>query len=325
MIYKIMDYLLLRRREVRNVGSSETRDAKDGSVRLGAISTGDGATLAIQDAGTWYRCVFPHGAIAPASVLEVLALGDQARAGAAVQAVRVLPPLLPHRNVICLGKNYREHAMEFSAYAGEADSIPEAPIVFTKAAAALCGPADDITVDSEVTAALDYEVELGVVIGVGGRDIQARDALAHVAGYTIVNDTTARDLQQRHKQWFLGKSLVGATPTGPVIVSADELTPLAERSIRSWINGELRQDATLGEMLFGIPETIAQISRIFPLEPGDLIAMGTPSGVGVGFDPPRFLQDGDRVVCEIEGIGRLDNTVRFVSAPNDAVKEAAHA
>lgn len=325
MIYQIMDYLLLHRRQVRNVGSSGVRDAKDGSVRLGAITTDEGLALAIQEADSWYRCAFPSGIVAPASVLDLLVLSDQVRAGDAVRPVRVLPPLLPHRNVICLGKNYREHAMEFSAYAGEADSIPAAPIVFTKAAAALCGAGDDITVDREVTDALDYEVELGVVIGLGGRDIQAEDAMRHVAGYTIVNDITARDLQQRHKQWFLGKSLAGATPTGPVIVSADEFTAQAGRSIRCWVNDELRQDATLGEMIFGIPETIAQISHIFPLEPGDLLAMGTPSGVGVGFDPPRFLQDGDRVVCEIEGIGRLDNTVRFVSAPRDAVKEAAHA
>jgi len=293
-------------------------------VRLGTISTDDGTAPAIQEAGSWYRCAVPSGLVAPASVLDLLVLGNQVRAGNAVQPVRLLPPLLPHRNVICLGKNYREHAREFSAYAGEADSIPEAPIVFTKPAAALCGAADDITVGRDVTAALDYEVELGVVIGLGGRDIQAEDALRHVAGYTILNDTTARDLQQRHKQWFLGKSLVGATPTGPVIVSADEFTGLAERSIRCWVNGELRQDATLGQMIFGIPETIAQISRIFPLEPGDLIAMGTPSGVGVGFDPPRFLSDGDRVICEIDGIGRLDNIIRFVPAPRDAVKEAAH-
>jgi 2-keto-4-pentenoate hydratase/2-oxohepta-3-ene-1,7-dioic acid hydratase in catechol pathway len=147
-----------------------------------------------------------------------------------------------------------------------------------------------------------------------------RDAVRHVAGYTIVNDVTARDLQQRHRQWFLGKSLAAATPAGPVIVSADEMPDLAGRKIRCWVNDELRQNATLDEMIFGVPETIASITRIFPLEPGDLIAMGTPSGVGVGFDPPRFLHDGDRVSCEIEGIGRLDNTVRFVA---EAAKQHA--
>jgi 2-keto-4-pentenoate hydratase/2-oxohepta-3-ene-1,7-dioic acid hydratase in catechol pathway len=252
-------------------------------------------------------------------------MGEHHPADSALQADRLLPPILPPRNVICLGKNYRAHVSEFAAYAGETDGLPDAPIVFTKPAAALCGAWDVITVDRQVTAALDYEVELGVVIGVGGQRIEAENAARHVAGYTILNDITARDLQQRHGQWFLGKSLVGATPVGPVIVSAGELTDLADRSIRCWVNDDLRQDACLGGMIFGVAETIAEISRIFPLLPGDLIAMGTPSGVGVGFDPPRFLQDGDRVVCEIEGIGRLDNTVHFVSAPRDTVKENAHA
>lgn len=182
-----------------------------------------------------------------------------------------------------------------------------------------------ITVDREVTAALDYEVELGIVIGAGGLHIPAADAERHIAGYTIVNDVTARDLQRRHKQWFLGKSLPAATPVGPVIVSPDELTGLDGRAIRCWVNGDLRQDARLGDMIFGIAETIAEVSRIVPLERGDLIAMGTPSGVGFSFEPPRFLQDGDRVVCEIEGIGRLDNTVHFVSVPRDLAKESVHA
>ena len=161
---------------------------------------------------------------------------------------------------MCLGKNYRAHAAEFSAYAGESESVPEVPIVFTKPAAALCGPGDEIRVDPDVTAALDYEAELGVVIGLGGYRIPADQAVRHVAGYTIVNDVTARDLQQRHRQWFLGKSLAAATPTGPVIVSADEMPDLAGRTIRCWVNGELRQDATLDEMIFGVPETIAAIS-----------------------------------------------------------------
>lgn len=296
-------------------------------MRVGVIKTEDGSMLAVQRDGGWYRWLPPAGSASAGalSVTDALAEGDDARTDRALHPLRLLPPLVPHRNMICLGKNYRAHAEEFSSFAGESDAIPQAPIVFTKPAAALCGANDDITVDPEVTAALDYEVELGVVIGRGGRFIATRDAQHHVAGYTIVNDMTARDLQQQHKQWFLGKSLVGATPTGPVIVSAPDMTDLAERSIRCWVNGELRQDAILGEMIFGVAETIAEISRVFPLEPGDLIAMGTPSGVGVGFDPPRFLRDGDRVICEIAGIGRLDNTVRFIPASRDAVREPAHA
>jgi 2-keto-4-pentenoate hydratase/2-oxohepta-3-ene-1,7-dioic acid hydratase in catechol pathway len=297
-------------------------------VRVGMVWAAGGPVLAVERDGLWYQWTPPEGVPVKSSwsAVDVLTIGEErSQSAGIVDPAHLLPPLIPGRNVMCLGKNYRAHAAEFSAYAGEAESVPEVPIVFTKPAAALCGAGDEIRVDPDVTAALDYEAELGVVIGLGGYRIPADVAIRHVAGYTIVNDITARDLQQRHRQWFLGKSLAAATPTGPVIVSADEMSDLTGRTIRCWVNGELRQDATLDEMIFGVPETIAAISRIFPLERGDLIAMGTPSGVGVGFDPPRFLQDGDRVICEIEGIGRLDNTVRFAAAPSEALREPAHA
>jgi len=283
-------------------------------VRVGMVSAGDGPVLAVERDGRWYRWAPPRETPARTgwSAIDVLAIEEQVQPDGLLHPARLLPPILPPRNVICLGKNYRAHAEEFAAYARERESVPEAPIVFTKPTAALCGAHDVVTVERHVTTALDYEAELGVVIGAGGARIEADEAERHVAGYTIINDITARDLQQRHRQWFLGKSLYRATPAGPVIVSAGEFTDLAGRSIRCWVNDDLRQEAKLGEMIFGVAETIAEVSRIFPLEPGDLIAMGTPSGVGVGFDPPRYLQDGDRVVCEIEGIGRLDNTIRFV-------------
>ncbi len=297
------------------------------------VAVGDSTVLAAERDGLWYRWAPPHGDGAGTdgtSAVDVLASADHAPwDGAPSEALlspdRLLVPVLPPRNVICLGKNYREHAEEIDAYALDADGVPDAPIVFTKPVASLCGARDVIAVDREVTAALDYEVELGVVIGTGGRRIAAADAGQHIAGFTIVNDVTARDLQRRHKQWFLGKSLPAATPVGPVIVSPDDLTDLGSRVIRCWVNGDLRQDARLRDMIFGVEETIAEVSRIVPLVRGDLIAMGTPSGVGFSFDPPRFLQDGDRVVCEIEGIGRLDNTVHFVSVPSDMAKEGVHA
>jgi 2-keto-4-pentenoate hydratase/2-oxohepta-3-ene-1,7-dioic acid hydratase in catechol pathway len=283
-------------------------------VRVGMVSVGDGPVLAVEQDGRWYRWTPPTGRPAGGgwSAVDVLAIGGHVQADGMLHPARLLPPVLPPRNVICLGKNYRAHAEEFAAYAKEPESLPEAPIVFTKPAAALCGARDIVTVERQVTTALDYEAELGVVIGTGGAHIGAEDAERHIAGYTIINDITARDLQRQHRQWFLGKSLYRATPAGPVIVSAGEFTDLAGRSIRCWVNDDLRQEAKLGEMIFGVAETIVAISRVFPLEPGDLIAMGTPSGVGVGFDPPRYLQDGDRVVCEIDGIGRLDNEISFV-------------
>jgi len=282
-------------------------------VRVGMVSTRDGPVLALERDEGWYRWSPPAGAPARSewSAIDVLAAGEAIQADGMLQPARLLPPILPSRNVICLGKNYRAHAEEFATYAGETESLPEAPIVFTKPAAALCGARDVVTVERQVTSALDYEAELGVVIGTGGAHIAADNAERHIAGYTIINDITARDLQRRHRQWFLGKSLHRATPSGPVIVSAGELTDLAGRSIRCWVNDDLRQEAKLGDMIFGVAETLAEISRIFPLEPGDLIAMGTPSGVGVAYDPPKYLQDGDRVVCEIDGIGRLDNMIHF--------------
>jgi 2-keto-4-pentenoate hydratase/2-oxohepta-3-ene-1,7-dioic acid hydratase in catechol pathway len=295
-------------------------------VRVGRLAIGKTSVLAVERDGVWYRLAPADGAMRNGgSALDVLTMAAQIRLDTPLQPDRFLPPILPPRNVICLGKNYREHAREFAAYAGESDGAPEAPIVFTKPVSALCGSGDSIVVDRHVTTALDHEVELGVIIGTGGKLIAAEDAQRHIAGYTVVNDITARDLQRRHGQWFLGKSLPGATPVGPGIVSAHELGALEARSIRCWVNDELRQNATLGDMIFGVPETIAEISRIFPLIPGDLIAMGTPSGVGVGYDPPRYLDDGDRVVCEIDGIGRLDNTVHFVSTSLDKAQESARA
>jgi len=235
-----------------------------------------------------------------------------------VDGLRPPVPVMPPRNMICLGKNYREHAVEFAAFSGEEESAPSSPIVFTKPVSALCGARDVIIVDGNVTSQLDYEVELGVVIGLAGRSIPLGDARRHIAGYTVVNDVTARDLQQRHHQWFLGKSLPRATPVGPVVVPPEDLPALEERWIRCWVNDELRQESTLGQMIFGVSEAISLISAIVPLEAGDVIAMGTPSGVGVGFDPPRFLEDGDRMVCEIEGIGRQENVVRFVEVPESS-------
>jgi|GEM_PF-424307 len=294
-------------------------------MRIGRIQDANGPILATERGGLWYRLgVAGDGRQGDWTVLDLLRLPERAVIGPVLPDAHVLPPVRPPRNVLCLGKNFREHAKEFAAYAGERESEPEAPIVFTKPAAALCGPTDDIVVDPSVTNSLDYEVELAVLIGRGGASIPTDGVGEHIAGYTVVNDITARDLQQRHRQWFLGKSLPRATPIGPVVVTPDELDGLEERRIRCWVNDELRQDAVLGDMIFGIAAAISTISGIVPLEAGDVIAMGTPSGVGVGFDPPRFLKDSDRVVCEVEGIGRLDNTVRFVPAVRELVEEAVH-
>lgn len=281
-------------------------------MRVGRLSDGVDTCVAVERGGAWYAVSEPE-----ASVLDVLG-GDGLSSGLAAEPLpRRFRPAVPHepaRNVMCLGKNFRAHAAEFAAYAAETETVPEHPIVFTKAPESLCGAEDAIEVLRDVAASLDYEVELGVVIGRGGAAIPVEEARSHVAGYTVVNDVTARDVQERHRQWFLGKSLPRATPIGPAVVSADEIGDFDELLITCRVNGELRQSARLGDMIFGVAETIALISKLVPLRRGDILSMGTPSGVGIGFTPPRFLADGDTVECAIEGVGELRNTVRFVDS-----------
>jgi 2-keto-4-pentenoate hydratase/2-oxohepta-3-ene-1,7-dioic acid hydratase in catechol pathway len=188
------------------------------------------------------------------------------------------------------------------------DAAPEDPIVFTKMPQTVIGPDAPIRYPEGLSEQLDYEAELGVVIGAPGRGIAASSALKHVFGYTIVNDVTARDWQTRHKQWFLGKSFDTFCPMGPWIVSADQID-IASTAVRCWVNGELRQDGNTSDMIFGIPRLIETISAGIGLLPGDVIATGTPAGVGLGFKPPKFLRRGDVVSIEIGGIGRLINPV----------------
>ncbi|MFC3127287.1 fumarylacetoacetate hydrolase family protein [Pseudoroseomonas globiformis] len=236
--------------------------------------------------------------------------------GVPVAESMLLAPLPnPPRNIFCVGKNYHAHAREFagsgydSSSTGAADAIPQAPIIFSKPFTAISGPSDDIPLHPGIDAAVDYEAELAVIIGRGGRDITRADALSHVFGYTVVNDVTARDLQGTHKQWLLAKGIDGFCPMGPWIVTADEIGDRPMRVTCS-VNGEARQDASTADLIFDVPELIATISRSMALLPGDVIATGTPEGVGIGFKPPRFLRDGDVVECAIEGIGRIRNRLR---------------
>jgi 2-keto-4-pentenoate hydratase/2-oxohepta-3-ene-1,7-dioic acid hydratase in catechol pathway len=220
----------------------------------------------------------------------------------------------PRRNIFCVGKNYHEHAKEFgqSGYdmsAGKGEDAPPAPVVFTKPASTVVGDQDDVLSFPEVTQQMDYEVELGVIIGRGGRGISEADALDHVWGYTIINDVTARDLQQKHRQWFIGKSLDTYCPMGPWIVTADEVD-VTRLDVRCWINDELRQNANTSDLIFDVPTIIATLSAGMTLRPGDVIATGTPAGVGIGFKPPRFLKSGDVMKLSIGNLGTLTNRVK---------------
>jgi 2-keto-4-pentenoate hydratase/2-oxohepta-3-ene-1,7-dioic acid hydratase in catechol pathway len=226
--------------------------------------------------------------------------------------VELLAPIPnPRRNVICVGKNYRAHAKEFAQSGFEAGAvagaeIDEYPAVFTKPSNCVVGPGARVEMHPGVTDMVDYEVELTIVIGKGGRNISREDAFKHIFGYTIINDVTARDRQRNHKQWYLGKSLDTFCPMGPWIVTADEIDA-QNVQVRTWVNDELRQDANTSDLIFDIPGLVETISAGTTLLPGDLIATGTPQGVGIGFKPPKFLKAGDIVKLEISGIGTLTN------------------
>lgn len=238
---------------------------------------------------------------------------DTSGTGFPLSAVNILPPLIPERNIFCVGKNYHEHAAEFSKSgfdhsAKEGEIAPEFPVVFTKTPETVIGHQQKIPRHNNVTDQLDYEAELGVIIGKGGKNISRQNALEHVWGYTVINDMTARDLQKNHRQWFIGKSLDGFCPMGPWVTTADEMD-LSMATLSCWVNGELRQNATVDQLIFDIPALIETLSAGIALKPGDVIATGTPAGVGIGFTPPKFLVAGDSVRIEISGIGTLENEV----------------
>jgi 2-keto-4-pentenoate hydratase/2-oxohepta-3-ene-1,7-dioic acid hydratase in catechol pathway len=227
--------------------------------------------------------------------------------------VTLKAPLIPARNVFCIGKNYLDHAKEFEGSGFDASSrgqeVPDVPIVFTKAPTSVTGPYDPIDSSLDPTGTLDYEGELAVVIGEGGRGITAAEAMSHVWGYTVVNDVTARETQNRHRQWFLGKSPDTFCPMGPALVTADEVGEVATLRLTTRVNGELRQDAVVRDLIFDIPTIIETISAAITLVPGDVIATGTPAGVAIGFNPPKYLKQGDVVEVSIDRIGAIVNRI----------------
>jgi 2-keto-4-pentenoate hydratase/2-oxohepta-3-ene-1,7-dioic acid hydratase in catechol pathway len=210
------------------------------------------------------------------------------------------------RNIMCVGKNYRDHAIEMG---GEQD-IPKDIMIFTKATNTVVGHEETVLHHSEMTEQLDYEGELAVVIGKRGKGISPEDALEYVFGYTILNDITARDLQKKHGQFFIGKSLDTTCPIGPYLVTKDEVVDPQNLKITTRVNDEIRQSSNTSEMIFNIPTIISTLSKGMTLEPGDIIATGTPAGVGKGFKPPLFLKKGDRVEIEIESLGILTNQLQ---------------
>ena len=231
----------------------------------------------------------------------------------AIDQVRWHAPIpRPLKNIFCVGRNYAAHVREGAAAFGKDAKLPEVPVFFTKAPTSVSGPFDEVPRHRNVTEQMDWEVELGVIVGRAGRNIAKADALEHVFGYTVINDITARDLQQRHTQWFKGKSLDGSCPMGPVVVTADEFGEPQDTRVSLRLNGVTKQDATTADMIFPVVTIIEWLSKGLTLEPGDIIATGTPEGVGMGRTPQEWLRDGDIVETEVEGIGVMRNRITDV-------------
>lgn len=233
------------------------------------------------------------------------------KGAAPMDEVKLLAPIpCPTQDVICLGINYMAHAEESARYKNEAfgGERPYA-IYFSKRVNRATDPGGGIPSHSDIVEDLDYEAELAVIIGKEARDVPETDARDYIFGYTIINDVSARTLQTRHKQWYFGKSLDGFLPMGPCITTMDEIAYPPHVQVQSRVNGELRQDSNTELLIFGIDHIVSELSRGMTLKPGTIIATGTPAGVGMGFNPPRFLKPGDVVECTIEGIGTIANKV----------------
>ncbi|MCC9296274.1 fumarylacetoacetate hydrolase family protein [Clostridium sp. WLY-B-L2] len=237
-------------------------------------------------------------------------LNDRGVESVLLDSVKLKAPIpYPERNVFCLGKNYIEHAREIKITRISGNGIPSAPIYFTKVASPAVGTGDNIEFSTKVTKQVDYEAELGVVIGKDGVNIRAEDAEEYIFGYTIINDVSARDLQGKHTQWFKGKSLDTFCPMGPCIVHKNEIPFPVSLDIKCMVNGEIRQNSNTKNLIFNIPYIISDLSKGMTLKAGDIISTGTPSGVGMGFEPIKVLKNGDVVECYIEKIGSLVNHV----------------
>ncbi|MEI8207154.1 MAG: fumarylacetoacetate hydrolase family protein [Kiritimatiellales bacterium] len=292
---------------------------KDGAVAIGVLTPDKRSIIPL--AAAERQCL--KTATLPETMLEFLDQGQSAvdtagkllaQSAACPQiplsAVRLLAPIpRPRKNIFCIGKNYVDHILEFDKTKAADAALPKHPVIFSKPPTAVIGPDELINSHSLVTRELDYEVELAVVIGKKGTCISREQAEDYIFGYTILNDVTARDLQKAHMQWFRGKGLDTFAPMGPYLVHKSAVADAGNLPISLKVNGEIRQSSNTSELIFKIPELIATISAGLTLEPGDIIATGTPAGVGMGFTPPRFLKKGDRLELSIGELGVLKNTV----------------
>jgi 2-keto-4-pentenoate hydratase/2-oxohepta-3-ene-1,7-dioic acid hydratase in catechol pathway len=281
----------------------------DNRERVGVLHNGAAHDLAALG--------FPHADMpaliagyTPALGADIAAKAAAAGQGIPAGDVRLQAPIpRPRHDILCIGQNYLAHALEAARYLGKEYVKPTHPTYFSKRVGLPVGHGGVIPAHADVTAKLDYEAELAVVIGKRMDHVPPENVFEHVFGYTIVNDVSARDRQMDHTQFTYGKGMDGFAPMGPWIVTADEFAAPPHLDIKTRVNGELRQDSNTSDFIFDIPYLLAELSRAMVLEPGDILITGTPSGVGLGFVPPKFLRPGDVVECEIEGIGMLRNTV----------------
>lgn len=250
-------------------------------------------------------------AYTPALGRELLTKAQQGSSGLPLSSVTLAAPIpRPRHDIICIGQNYLEHALESARYKGIEYVKPAFPTYFSKRVGLPVGHGGVIPAHQDATSKLDYEAEFAVIIGKRCDHVAPADAYDYIFGYTIVNDVSARDRQNNHSQWMFGKGLDGFAPMGPWIVTRDEFQTPPNVQVKTRVNGEPRQDANTSEFIFDIPYLISELSLGMTPEPGDILITGTPSGVGMGFNPPKFLKPGDVVECEIEGIGVLKNTVK---------------
>ncbi|MDO4261830.1 MAG: fumarylacetoacetate hydrolase family protein [Eubacteriales bacterium] len=286
---------------------------KDGRELAGVLSRNERFVLPVSSLGLPYESM--QELICGLTAAERQLLSDAAAGqdgqGLPVESVRLLAPIpCPAQDVICLGINYMDHADEASRYKADAFGGERPyPIYFSKRVNRAVADHEPIPAHENLVDSLDYECELAVIIGRDTKNVSEEEAADCIFGYTILNDVSARNVQTRHKQWYFGKSLDGFTPMGPCILTDDEVAFPPKLSVRSRVNGELRQNSTTELLIFGVAHVISELSSGMTLKAGTIIATGTPAGVGMGFTPPRFLHPGDVVECSIEGIGSLTNPV----------------
>lgn len=275
---------------------------------LAAAWTQDGTLYRLADLGVSYGSMLEL--IEHMTLAELRTLSPAGKTPLEPGTYGLLAPIpRPRQDVLCLGINYADHAAESAKFSDTFRKAEPVPVYFSKRVVEAAHPDEEIPSYPGLVEKLDYEVELAVILGKTIKDCPVEDVPAAIFGYTILNDMSARDLQTRHTQWYRGKSLDKFTPMGPCIVTADEIPWPVRLDIRCYVNGELRQHSNTAQLITGIAEALSVFSQGTTLLAGSILATGTPSGVGMGFDPPRFLHPGDEVLCEIEKIGQLRNTI----------------